>query len=148
MNTNQISLLLADDDEDDRLIFQEIIEELSLNVAVECVENGVQLIHLLNKKKDTLPSILFLDINMPLKNGMECLKEIKQCRNLNNLPVVICSTSFNRETINQAYNLGAQYYLRKPSDFNTYKNVIETAINLITEKRITNPSREVFVLHI
>ncbi len=146
MSNNPIHLLLADDDKDDCLFFQDALEELSLTESFHAVHNGEQLMNYLSENIDMLPSVLFLDLNMPRKNGHECLIEIKSNEKLKELPVVIYSTSFDMETINLLYQDGAQYYIRKPSDFSKLKHVINQALTLITKTLSSQPSKEKFIV--
>ncbi len=147
MNSNPIHLLLADDDEDDCLFFQDALEELPMEISFKAIHNGEELITHLLQKITELPSVLFLDLNMPRKNGMECLEEIRKHEKLRELPVVIYSTSFDLETIQLLYNKGAQYYIRKPSEFSKLKEVIQLALKRILETNATQPEKEKFVLY-
>ena len=83
------NLLLADDDEDDRIFFNEALQELPIDTSLNTVNDGQQLMNLLTSISTTLPDIIFLDLNMPLKTGYECLKEIKLNEKLKCLPVII-----------------------------------------------------------
>jgi len=138
-------ILLADDDKDDCLLFEEALKELSLPTHLTCVYNGEALMDLL-KKADKLPHILFLDLNMPRKNGFACLTEIKKSENLKNLPVVILSTSFEQNNINLLYKNGAQFYMRKPNEFALLKNLIFQAITLSEARNFSQPPKEEFLL--
>jgi CheY-like chemotaxis protein len=144
MKQTKLMVLLADDDKDDCLLFKEALNELSLPVELTIVYNGEQLMHLLNR--DEQPhDILFLDLNMPRKNGFDCLGEIRQIEKLNELSVVAISTSYEAEVVNRLYASGAQHFIRKPNDFSQLKNLIENAITL-TSKKIPAPIvRENFV---
>ena len=106
-----LSVFLADDDADDRFLFKEALMEVRKNVKVTMLNNGEQLMSCLDQKKTDQPNLIFLDLNMPLKNGIECLEEIKKDNNLKNIPVIIFSTSSQKETINQVYTKGANYYM-------------------------------------
>ena len=97
-------------------------------------------------KQNELPHILFLDLNMPRKNGFECLSEIRQNNKLKDLPVVIFSTSFEQEVVNLLYKNGAHYFIRKPSVFLQFKEIILHALLLILDKNVSQPTRENFVL--
>ncbi|HUR30799.1 MAG TPA: response regulator, partial [Saprospiraceae bacterium] len=77
MNTTPLHILLADDDEDDRLIFKEAINEVRIKTKLTMVNDGVQLMEYLQTTEDELPHIVFLDLNMPRKGGIDCLKEIR-----------------------------------------------------------------------
>lgn len=146
MDVNQLQLLLADDDKDDCLFFKEALEELPVSANLITVHNGEQLMQLLTKKIDELPNVLFLDLNMPRKNGFECLTEIKRNEKLQQLPVIVFSTSFEQNIANLLYKNGAHYFIRKPSDFSQLKKVIHQALSQIVEKNFVQPSKENFVL--
>jgi CheY-like chemotaxis protein len=141
------NLLLADDDEDDCDFFKDALAELSLPVSLVIVNDGVQLMDFLAKKgADDLPDILFLDLNMPRKNGSECLTEIKEKEEYRKLPVIIFSTSLDSKIVDLMYDKGATYYIRKPGDFSKLKKVIENAIQIAAENDFKQPLREQFIL--
>ena len=77
MEKGPLHILLADDDESDRLLFTEAFAELKLKTIVHTVNDGIQLMEWLNRENKRLPHLIFLDLNMPRKNGLECLIEIK-----------------------------------------------------------------------
>jgi len=146
MLINQLNLLLADDDTDDCIFFQEALEELPVAVNLATVNDGVQLMNLLSKKQESLPDLLFLDLNMPRKTGMECLSEIKRNEKLRHLPVIIFSTSINMEVMNELFNKGASHYIRKPAEFSKLKKVIGDAITISSKNNPLKPSRENFLI--
>src|ERR1035437_11098897 len=141
-----LNILLADDDIDDFIFFKEALEELKLSTHLTVAHDGEQLMQLLTDKTSKLPDVLFLDLNMPRKNGFECLSEIKGNEKLKQLPVIIFSTSFEEEVVNSLYKNGAQYYIQKPPVFAQFKKVIQQTITLIAQKNIPQPARENFVL--
>jgi CheY-like chemotaxis protein len=128
MNLETINILLADDDVDDCIFFRMALEGLLLSLNLTIVNDGDQLMEYLIENSCQLPDVLFLDINMPRKNGLECLSEIKQDIRLQNLPVVILSTSCSAEKINQAFKIGGHIYIHKPRDFGQLKQVISHAL--------------------
>jgi CheY-like chemotaxis protein len=138
MNLNQLNILLADDDSDDCLFFKKAIEELKLSTNLKIVHDGEQLMKYLSENPKNLPDILFLDLNMPRKNGFECLSEIKQNRNLKDLPLVILSTSNSKDMIGMVFKIGAQVFIHKPGDFAQLKQVIYHALPIATEKKFSN----------
>ena len=89
-----IQILLADDDEDDRLFFKEAFEEIKIKTNVRFVNDGVELMNHLKQTGYLLPHILFLDLNMPRKSGIECLLEIKRGNQFQNIAIVIYSIDF------------------------------------------------------
>ena len=146
ISINTRHILLADDDKDDSILFQEILEELPLSTHLTKVSNGEQLMQFLNETKDQLPDVLFLDLNMPRKNGYDCLLEIKGSEKLKSLSVIIFSTAFEPQVISLLYKKGAQYYIRKPNSYRQMKNLIHQALILTETTNIENPLREKFVL--
>jgi CheY-like chemotaxis protein len=139
------NLLLADDDTDDCIFFKEVLEDLPYVVTLSTVNNGVALMKVLNEQMSDLPDALFLDLNMPLKSGFECLMEIKLIDKLKSLPIIIFSTSLNPTVVNKLYEQGANYYIRKPGEFPSLRKVIEEAIRLISQNSIL-PSRDKFII--
>lgn len=153
MNIKSLHILLADDDTDDCLFFKVALEAMPVFTQFKTVHDGEQLMQLLSRETEQLPHVLFLDLNMPRKNGFECLAEIKQDEKLKMLPVVIFSTSYEQEVVNLLYNGRAQYFIRKPSEFALFKKIIFHVLTLITQdlltghvKNINQPTRENFVL--
>jgi CheY-like chemotaxis protein len=139
MKDNKIQILLADDDKDDRFLFREALSELSFPTELETVHDGEQLMLYLEEHVGNLPDVLFLDLNMPKKNGFECLTEIKANDKLTPLPVIMFSTSYPRDIhyeedmIKMLYRIGAQDYLRKPTDFSELKNIIGDTLEKIKD---------------
>jgi CheY-like chemotaxis protein len=142
----RVFLLLADDDKSDRYFFKEALEGLPITTNLCAVHNGEQLMQLLEESTDHLPQVLFLDLNMPRKNGFECLSEIKQNENFNQIPIIIFSTAFDQREVNRLYETGAHYYIRKPNTFSQLKKVIYQAVLLATEENAMQPAKENFVL--
>jgi len=141
-----MNILLADDDTDDCMFFKEALKDLFLPTEFTAVHDGEQLMQLLTNEDTVLPHVLFLDLNMPRKNGFECLSEIKLNARLNGIPVIIFSTSFENETVNQLHKSGAFYYIRKPSQFSQFKSLIQQSLEFIAQALTDQPSRDNFVL--
>ena len=91
MDKDYIHIILADDDEDDRMLFTDAFGELRINTKVNTFNDGVELMDYLNAPDSILPNVLFLDLNMPKKNGIECLYEIKQDARFNDIAIAIFS---------------------------------------------------------
>lgn len=142
----KLKVLLAEDDHADILLFEEALNDLPVTATLTTVANGQELIDWLNKKKNKLPDVLFLDLNMPRKNGFAALAEIKRNQAIEKLPVVIFSTAGEEEMINQVYKDAAHYYIRKPSDFNDLKKVLYKVLRLIAERNFSLPNIEKFIL--
>lgn len=130
---NTVLILIAEDDEEDRLLAKEALAESRLVSRVEFVENGVQLMDYLfnrppydNKELYPAPGLIILDLNMPKKDGREALKEIKTDKVLKSLPVVVLSTSKADEDIIQTYNLGVNSFITKPVTFKALVEIMDT----------------------
>ena len=141
-----LTILLADDDADDCLLFKDALGELPLLTQLSTVRNGEQLMAVLNDQMETLPDLLFLDLNMPRKNGFECLLEIKQNERLRLLPVIILSTSMEEKMVNLLYANGAEYYIGKPNEFSQLVRVIQLALTIVQKINHPRPSRKEFLL--
>ena len=146
MKKKDLNILLADDDTDDCIFFKEALDDLVIKTNLTTVHDGEQLMIYLAETSRELIDVLFLDINMPRKNGFECLTEIKQNEKLKDLPVIIFSTSYEQEVVNSLYESGAHYFIRKPSDFSQFTTIIYHTLLLIVQDQIVQPSRANFVL--
>ncbi len=140
-----ITILLADDDADDCLLFRDALGELLLDTKLSTVPNGEQLMEVLSRM-DPLPDLLFLDLNMPRKNGFDCLKEIRGSKRLHFLPVIILSTSVEENMVNVLYANGADYYICKPNEFSQLVSVIRVALTKTSETDHPRASRKEFLL--
>lgn len=131
--TRPITILMADDDPDDRLMTKEAFEEAHLANDLRFVEDGEELLdYLFRRGKYTepadspRPSILLLDLNMPRKDGREALQEIKADPRFRSLRVVILTTSKAEADIIRTYDLSAASYITKPVTFEALVDVIKT----------------------
>ncbi len=146
MISENINILLADDDNTDCLLFKEALEELPMSAILTIVHNGEDLIEATTKKGNKFPDVLFLDLNMPRKTGLASLGQIKRSADLQDLPVVIFSTSSDEESVKNVFRNAAHYYICKPADFSQLKKVIYEALVLITQENNQLPLREKFVI--
>lgn len=92
-----------------------------------------------------MPDVIFLDLNMPKKNGFECLAEIKNNRNLKDLPIIIFTTSLQEESVKQVYSQGANYYVRKPTDYRQLKVIMRKLLAIDWLKEALQPEKERFI---
>lgn len=139
MNTaysnKQMTILLADDDPDDRLLTHEALQENKSPNDFRCVQDGEELADYLfrrGKYKDPLqsprPGLILLDLNMPRKDGREVLKEIKMDPNLRTIPVVVLTTSTAEDDICKTYDLGVNSYITKPVTFESLVSVMKALV--------------------
>ena len=146
MSQEQLNIILAEDDIDDCNFFKRALTTGNLDANLTIVQNGEELMDLLAPATNKLPHILFLDLNMPRKNGFECLAEIRLNKDLQTLPVIVFSTSFERDVVQELYAAGAQYFIRKPSDFDSFARIILRTLDLIKNNDIQKPLLKDFVI--
>ncbi len=126
---NMITILLADDDPDDRQLTRDAFIENRLANSLDTVEDGEELLDYLNRrgkygtlKQTPLPGLILLDLNMPRKDGREALKELKLNPEFRRIPIVVLTTSKAEEDIVRSYDLGVNSYITKPV---TFKSLVE-----------------------
>jgi CheY-like chemotaxis protein len=136
-------LIIADDDEDDQMLLKEAIQEYSDAIALTVISDGKQLMNFLSK--DNTPDLILLDLNMPYKNGTECLMEIRANENLRHIPVVILSTSRNVRDIELCFNLGANLFFTKPCSFLSLKILIRSILSINWTSFKTISSKQKFI---
>ncbi len=120
--SRSIVVLMAEDDEEDRMMAREALAEAQASVELHTVEDGEELLDYLRRRGRWAdgaprPQLILLDLNMPRKDGREALREIKADPDLCTLPVVVLTTSREEEEIAQSYALGANSFIRKPVSF-------------------------------
>jgi CheY-like chemotaxis protein len=126
-----LSILIAEDDADDRFLMQKAIDEVGYkDIQIRFVENGVELLDDLNnirskKPATTYPKFILLDLNMPKMDGREVLKNIKTDDEFRKIPVIIFSTTKNQLEVKRCYNLGANTYIVKPVNFDSLVETIQ-----------------------
>lgn len=143
--TRKIShILLADDDEDDRTLFSEAVQNINPDIKVTLAENEPSLLMFLDTEE--IPEVIFLDVNMPLKSGLDCLKAIKSNINYINTSVVMYSTSNRLKDIDEAYDEGADFYIIKPSSYSTLVDILKRLFETLGNKKSFH-TRDSFVIN-
>ncbi len=143
-----LRVLLTDDDEGDRLVFKEIFEEMETDTVVYMMNDGKQLMDFLQKEDKPLPHIIFLDLNMPNMNGLECLKEIRSHEKYNDISIAIYSTSTSEKDIEDTFLHGANIYITKPADYGKLKQVLTKSLSAVRLNRESEFDRANFVFKV
>ncbi|MCW3078945.1 response regulator [Segetibacter sp.] len=144
MQDSRINILIADDDKDDALLLTEaILDILPSGQCTHVIDGIAALRHI---KTSVEPDLVFLDLNMPLKNGINCLKDIFNLDLLPNTPIIIYSTSKNMKDIDDAYTYGASFYIVKPASFRELCKIIKLAITILGKPKSERVEKSNFVL--
>lgn len=148
MREDYTYVVLADDDEDDRLFFVEAFEELKIQTKVDIYKDGVALMDALNVSESVLPNILFLDLNMPKKSGLDCLMEIKSNKRFKDIAIAIYSTSASEEDIENTFVQGANIYIKKPSNFKNLKKILSDVVTINWQYHTNGLNKDNFLLRL
>ena len=148
MHTDYIHIILADDDGDDILFFTDAFDELKINTKVNTFKDGEELMNYLNTDEAVMPNVLFLDLNMPKKTGLECLTEIKDNDKMSGIAIAIYSTSASEEDIEKTFVLGANIYIKKPADFKKLKKVLSEVVSINWQYHTNSLNKDNFLLRV
>jgi CheY-like chemotaxis protein len=140
-----LHIMLADGNRHEHFFFDKVLKTLSHQIKLTTVEDGQSLMTHLLKNAQGLPDVLILDYNIPLKNGFECLVEIKESPELKELPVIIYSSDLHEDVADLLYEGGAHFHIIK-TDFTELKKILHHIFLLIVENKFTRPSRDQFLL--
>jgi DNA-binding response OmpR family regulator len=134
------SILLAEDNKEHCFFFKKALNEIAPDIQFTDVHDGDALISFL---ENFIPDLLFLDLNMPCKNGMECIKSIRENRIYDSLPIIIFSIAHDDNVIQLTYSLGAHLYFLKPAEYSTLVSGLRSILSMdwnnpksITEKHL------------
>ncbi len=122
-------LLLIDDDIDELFLFEQALQEINISPVIYYAENGLDALNRLNSNEIKDPKIIFSDINMPVMDGWQFLKKIKSHNSYKQIPVIIYSTSSNKNEVARALELGATYFFTKPEHYEQLKYKLQSIIN-------------------
>ncbi|HYH13639.1 MAG TPA: response regulator [Flavisolibacter sp.] len=120
------SIIVADDDSDDRLFLEDVLREIAPTKSVTSVKDGQELLSLFTH---FVPDFLFLDLEMPRKNGLECLKEIRNNPDTKDLPIVVFSSTNRDYNIDVAYEMGAHLFFSKPNSYDDLKLAMQNILS-------------------
>ena len=132
----QIKIILVDDDDDDYDLLSHVLERQTYNTSLQRVTDCDALMEKLNNTIQALPDVIFLDMNLPKKSGLEILKLIKEQTRLNEIIIAIYSTTCIEKVADELYELGANFYITKPVKFSDMRRVIESALGTISNVEI------------
>jgi CheY-like chemotaxis protein len=125
-----MKILLVEDDEDDIFLFTKALETLSGGIILDVTHNGVEALEYLTRNVHEKPQLIFLDINMPLMNGIECLKKIRQHPSLHDLQVVVLTTSNSEKDRQECHNMAAAFFIKPPN----VKGLVDTLSQVLSRR--------------
>ncbi len=138
-------IVMADDDDDDFKFFKSAAENISSSIKISRAANWLQLTNYLNRKP--LPDIIFLDLNMPVKNGLECLESIRSEPKYDEISIIIYSTSDLKKDVDESYEHRANYYVVKPEKFEDIENILHKVSSMDKSLLTSRPSKTSFLLN-
>lgn len=141
-----IRILLVDDDGDDCLLFRDALIETKIPSSLEVAHEGVRIMNLLDARAESLPHLIFLDLNMPVVSGTECLRAIRRASYLNSIPVIIFSTSFTEIAAEETFSGGANLYIQKPPGFDPLVSILKKVLQLDWRKYLHERQRSNYVI--
>jgi CheY-like chemotaxis protein len=144
MNRPSRTILIVDDDKEDVLWLTEVIRDINPSYLCRFEQDEVAALRFM--KSSPAPDLVFLDLNMPLKNGIECLRDIHNYNLLPGTPIVIYSTAANIKEIDLAYKYGAARYIVKPNNEKQLKCFVEQALSVIDRHLNEKIDKAEFVL--
>ena len=142
---SSLKVLLADDDIDDRMLFEEAFSEIASDASLQTVKDGKELLSYLLNSQAQLPDLVFLDLNMPILNGHNCLEEIRSNARMNDIFIVINTTTASPKEIDLVYENGANLFFIKPHSFEELKKSIKVILNMDFKTFMKDRPRDKFV---
>jgi len=145
-----VHICIADDDDDDYILFADLLREMKIAAVLTTALNGAELMATLDNlsQEKRLPDIIFLDLNMPVMNGIECLKMIKAEETFRQVPVVIYSMSAHKKAVDLAYKYGAALFFKKPDSISKLRRMLVKALDIYRNRVFSQPGREEFLIEL
>lgn len=143
-----MNIILADDDADDRLLFKAALDEMNVDSNLTLLKDGRELMNYLEDPANTIPHILFLDLNMPCRTGTNCLTDIRSQPRFRDMSIAIYSTSNSEKDIEETLTGGANIYIHKPNDFEKLKQIIKHVLKINWQFHTSGLDKETFFLSI
>lgn len=136
------SVVLAEDNLEHCFFFKKCLKEVAPEIQFTEVFDGEKLMALLDRYQ---PDLLFLDLSMPCKNGIQCIQEIRENKSLNTMPIIVFSINSKHHSIQTAYELGANLYIIKPGEYTDMVMCLQKVLSMdwkqpktITKRQTTN----------
>lgn len=145
ISNKALHILLTDDDEEDREFFMEAIKEIAPSVKVTTANDGEQMFDIIEKSTNDLPALIFLDLNMPCKNGFECLEDLKSSDKWKDIPVLVYSTTANLKQVDLTYQKGANLFIQKPHTYSGIKMMLNKILEFNLQELFEKARKENYI---
>lgn len=139
-----VKIILAEDDKDDQELFIDALGEADVAAEITTVENGKELLDTIRDESQPNPDMIFIDINMPVKAGMQTLEEIKSDNELRDIPAVMLSTWDHPSYIEETLKKGADLYIQKPNSFAGFVLILKKVFFLHWTRALLDPVKKLF----
>lgn len=139
-----VSIFLVDDDADDRMLFEETLYEVSAKHQLQQFKHGRELVDYLDDGTREIPRIIFLDLNMPMMDGKETLAYLRQSPRFKSVSIAIFSSSDSDLDIEETFVLGANIFIRKPTEYHRLKIIIKAVVEMDWQYHDSNLNRETY----
>jgi DNA-binding response OmpR family regulator len=146
--SDTVHIILTDDDSDEFELFKDAFHSLNVKHKLDYFRNGRELMDFLNAPDNPVPDILFLDLNMPVMSGIECLHEIRADKRFKSMPIAIYSTSSSEKDQHDTFMGGANIYIRKPDSFEEMKRIIRHVLKVSWQFHTSSLNMDTFILSI
>ncbi|MET3038130.1 response regulator [Chryseobacterium sp. NRRL B-14859] len=148
MNKEFLNVIVADDDENTLTFFKDIFKELKISIKVQCFNNGKDLMMYLHNDDAFIPEIIFIKYDIPGKESMECIEEIKSNLKFNNMVTAIYGEQISENEIEEIFVKGANIYIRKPDSYEHLKKVLTDVITINWQYHTSGLNKENFILKV
>lgn len=146
MQDEKLHIILAEDDKDDQLFFKAAFKDLKLHYSLTLCNDGLELTNYLNLL-DEVPHIIFLDLHMPVKNGMECLKEIRGNTKYRDTAIAIYTSLASSENHEETFIYGANVFIKKPRELSELKKILLEVIYINWQYVVDGLNKENFMIN-
>lgn len=146
--SDTVHIILTDDDGDEFELFKDAFDSLNVKHKLDYFRNGRELMDFLNNEDNEVPDILFLDLNMPVMSGIECLHEIRANKRFKSMPIAIYSTSSSEKDQEDTFMGGANIYIKKPDSFEDMKRIIRHVLKVSWQFHTSSLNMDTFILSI
>ena len=140
----KLNIIITDDDVDDQKFFIDALDEAEIPYTIKAFKNGRELLNHLEEETTIVPDILFLDLNMPIMNGHQCLVGIREIKKYRAMTIAIYSTSGKEEDIESTFIQGANVYIKKPNDFGVLVEVLRNVLEINLHYHSSYLNREMY----